>query len=292
MDLRITGNWKELSKPLSKTDLQQNILEIETSAGLFILKIRDSDIDLKKSLSLLKTLSKAGIPVEVPIETISGDLCVSEGDKRYYLFRRIVGDPINTGFEHINCEMFGNAIARLHHALINIAVDMKFTEMSFVDKLPWLTGGRRFPSLGNSYLLFLSDTLERIESLQKHIIHRDPHPGNIIFNNGKLTGFIDFDLATMGPRIFDIVYCSTAMLSDLFNGQRDSWICKINEITEGYQRLCPLSDAERSLLIPTAIYIQQLFIRFYEIQGDDKKAAFNAMIAKWLFEAKEELQIS
>ena len=145
--------------------------------------------------------------------------------------------------------------------------------------------------LSSDYLSYLSDSLEKIEAVQRELIHRDPHPGNIIFKNGKLAGFIDLDLSTMGPRIFDLVYCSTAMLSDLFSGLREAWVCKRKEIAVGYQRHCHLSDMELSLLLPMAVCIQQLFTRFYETQGNDKKSAHNALIAKWLFENKENLTI-
>ncbi|MAG14060.1 MAG: hypothetical protein CMN78_05640 [Spirochaetales bacterium] len=287
MDLQIANNWKELAKPIAETVLKPGILEIKTDSGLFILKTKNEKQELRKSLYLLQAIRREDVPIEVPVESLSGELYVDHGNKRYCLFERIVGDPINTGFEHINWEIFGNAIARLHLAFDKIAIDIAFPEMQFVDAFPWLTGGKRQSVLSCDYLSYLSDSLAKIEALQKELIHRDPHPGNIIFKDGKLAGFIDLDLSTMGPRIFDLVYCSTAMLSDLFSGQREVWVYKRKEIVVGYQRLCHLSDLELSLLLPMAVYIQQLFTRFYENQRDDEKSAHNAMIAKWLFESNE-----
>jgi Ser/Thr protein kinase RdoA (MazF antagonist) len=291
MDPQIAGNWKELVDPMSETALQPDVLEIETKSGLFVLKTKDKEDDLQKSLHLVRAIRREGVPVEVPVETTSGDLYVTHGERLYCLFKRIVGNPINTGFEHIDCEMFGIAIARLHVALRKIPVDVVLPEMRFVEGLSWLTGGQQISDFSSDYPAYLSDTLEKIEALHKETIHRDPHPGNIIFEDGKLTGFIDLELSTMGPRIFDIVYCSTAMLSDLFTGQRDMWRLKIKEITDGYQSVCLLSDTERSLLIPTAIYIQQLFTRFYEHQGDAEKSKHNARIGRWLFAHREDLRI-
>jgi serine/threonine protein kinase len=47
-----------------------------------------------------------------------------------------------------------------------------------------------------------------------HIIHRDPNPSNIMFENGEVTGFIDFVISERNVRLFDPCYCATGILSE------------------------------------------------------------------------------
>ena len=52
------------------------------------------------------------------------------------------------------------------------------------------------------------------DKLPKQLIHRDPNPSNILFDNGIVTGFIDFDLSEINIRLWDVCYCATGILSD------------------------------------------------------------------------------
>jgi prepilin-type processing-associated H-X9-DG protein len=50
------------------------------------------------------------------------------------------------------------------------------------------------------------------------LIHRDAHPANMLFLDGRISGWLDFELIVRGPRLFDLCYCATSIL---MNGMDD-----------------------------------------------------------------------
>jgi Ser/Thr protein kinase RdoA (MazF antagonist) len=69
-------------------------------------------------------------------------------------------------------------------------------------------------------LATIAATLRPVATLPQTVIHRDPHPGNMLFEDGYLSGVLDFDLMMRGPRIFDPCYCATSMLLAQFLDER------------------------------------------------------------------------
>ena len=61
---------------------------------------------------------------------------------------------------------------------------------------------------------------ETVHPLPRQIIHRDMHLSNVIFKDDKLEGFIDFEILENNVKIFDLCYCCTSILSELFSDER------------------------------------------------------------------------
>lgn len=68
------------------------------------------------------------------------------------------------------------------------------------------------------------------------LIHGDYQPGNVLFENGKMTGIIDWDLACLGPQNLDVGWLM--MMADKACWHPD-WAPRINwsrkEVLEYYQ---------------------------------------------------------
>ncbi len=45
-------------------------------------------------------------------------------------------------------------------------------------------------------------------------IHRDFHPGNVLWKRGRLTGIVDWQAASIGPRSVDIGHCRANLIFD------------------------------------------------------------------------------
>lgn len=58
-----------------------------------------------------------------------------------------------------------------------------------------------------------------------NIIHRDANPSNILFSNGEVSGFIDFEISEKNIRLFDPCYCATGILSEAegVEGNFEKW---------------------------------------------------------------------
>ena len=44
-------------------------------------------------------------------------------------------------------------------------------------------------------------------------IHRDFHPGNVLWRRGRVAGLVDWQAASVGPRTVDVVHCRSNLLS-------------------------------------------------------------------------------
>ena len=88
-----------------------------------------------------------------------------------------------------------------------------------------------------------------MQSLPKQLIHRDYHRGNVLFTDEALVGFLDFDLVHQGPRLFDVCYCASGVLSESFReaGYVEYWLNILEAIFRAYGRNASLSRQERSL---------------------------------------------
>lgn len=46
-----------------------------------------------------------------------------------------------------------------------------------------------------------------LQELPRHLIHRDAHTGNMLFEDTGFVGWVDFDHLETNFRIFDVCYC-------------------------------------------------------------------------------------
>jgi Ser/Thr protein kinase RdoA (MazF antagonist) len=146
----------------------------------------------------------------------------------------------------------------------------------------------------NFYHDYLDNFQKLYESLPKHIIHRDPNPGNIMMNDGRLTGFIDFELSERNIRIYDPCYAATAILSESFvkndYDKLHKWLVIFRNIIIGYDNVCKLS-AEEKQAIPYVIYsIQMTCIAYFSSMDKHKDLSkVNEKILVWLLDNRDAL---
>lgn len=108
--------------------------------------------------------------------------------------------------------------------------------------------------------------------LPVQIIHRDPNPDNILCRKGKVVGFLDFDLARILPRIFDLAYAATGILSDVFETSkaedRMAFFETAHALWQGYHSRSPLGKEEWQALPDMVISIQMICVAAFS--GSDK----------------------
>ena len=156
---------------------------------------------------------------------------------------------------------------------------------------------KKYMTIPNS---FYDDYLENFEKLYvclpKHIIHRDPNPSNIIMKDGRLAGFIDFELSERNVRIFDPCYAATAILSESFAendcDKLQKWLAIFKNIITGYDSVCKLSDEEKQA-IPYVIYsIQMICIAYFSSMDKYVDLSIvNQKMLMWFLDNKDILMI-
>jgi aminoglycoside phosphotransferase (APT) family kinase protein len=68
-----------------------------------------------------------------------------------------------------------------------------------------------------------------------HFIHRDYHPDNTLWTNGRLTGVVDWSNASYGPIAIDIAYMRWNLVLDYGIEAADRFLRAFDQVRGGYQ---------------------------------------------------------
>jgi len=234
--------------------------------GQFYLKRKVSIPLVTREVRVLHILAKAHLPVTLPLLTYDQRPYVTDGSGVFCLYAALPGTPYHDcaaprGLTHATA--LGAAIGQLHLALAQCETIEGFA--TFGDPRRSMIAALRAERPGAcdvEHLDTIVATLSSPEGLPQTLIHRDPHPGNLLFEDGQLSGVLDFDLMMRGPRLFDPCYCTTGMLIARFADEayRASWFDVLRALFAGYRRMVPLTAAEQSGMFTMLAMIQLIFI--------------------------------
>ena len=242
-----------------------------------------SQQDGRRAKALTSQDFAAAVPVltKTGAEYLDGDLItvLTRGIKGSPLAKtdRFGGDRRSFGFK------YGESIARLHKALAVIEHEIKPREQNlYTHVTEWALPEARKQNiqykigLPDSYFEDYVDNFKALsDDLPKQLIHRDPNPSNILFDNGEVTGFIDFDLSQRNVRLFDPCYCATGILSEwrAVEGIYDKWPKILEGILYGYDSVNPLTAAEKQSVFYVICSIQMIFAAYCETKSELKELA-------------------
>lgn len=241
---------------------------------------------MKTHVKMTKALAAAGLESPYPIQTLEGEDYIIEDDLYFMLLHKVEGElmPLEQrmGDDNYNIGLlYGDALGKLHLVLKSIEDDMDVLEADIVHILDYwaIPQGKRLMEQWNMGLSedFYEDLTTRgfdlLGKIPMQLVHRDPNPYNIIFNDNKVEGFIDFEISEKNVRLFDVCYCGTGNLMDMFEkpGGFDIWLRLFKGIVHGYNQILPLTEDEKEA-IPYVIYaIQLIFIAYLEGMDDHKE---------------------
>ncbi len=237
----------------------------------YVLKVTSNDAVLHKQLRLHQALASQGlVPAVVP--TLQGEEYLAVGEGNYWLTDHLQGEPLRSdallqGTAALSARELGAVIGRLHVALK--ALDMELNDTSILqDAKNWsIPETRKQMQLPEAfYQEYFSKMGDMYGQLPRQIIHRDPNPGNILAQNGQLTGILDFDLSEVNVRLFDPCYASTAVLSECFGRApqlMQYWPQLFSDIVKGYDSVCPLTDVEKRAARYVVYSIQMICVAYF-----------------------------
>lgn len=279
-----------------------NVSFIETEDGArYALKRKTVRRTLEQEYALLETLAAQGVPVAVPVRTRSGETCVQVGDERFTLSPHLPGAVYSDHYAPgavDRARQFGVAIARLHAALLRCDSLVMAEEMDLPGDIArcspavaaiWPDNRPSFESIRSELETGLADTFP---GLPKQLIHRDAHPGNMLFHDGQrrytspFTGWLDFEIMLRGPRLFDLGYCSTSLLVSGLDdpAKRSTWFSLLSALVAGYETVSPLTTVERQSLRCILLSIEVIFIAFFTQIKHSAGVALNIEGLAWLYE--------
>ena len=108
------------------------------------------------------------------------------------------------------------------------------------------------------------------DKLPVQLIHRDVHFGNFLFEKGKFSGYIDFDLSQRNIRIFDICYFLLGLLSEEVKLEitREQWFVIVKNVFAGYESKVELTEDEKYAVPYVMECIELLFVAYFESIND------------------------
>lgn len=302
--LDLLHNW-DLGrvKSIDEIDNSKQVYIITSNVGnKYILKEKESLSKLQIEHKLLFILEKNGIPVSTPIKNKQDDFYIEIEDKYFSVYSYLKGHVMKDHYSDKGEEqavLLGIAIAKLHKGLGECDLIKDFPRMDIINNVfTWV-----LPKLQEK-----SDALESkntrdilnklradmeflLRKLPTQLIHRDPHPGNILFLDGKISGFLDFEISVRGVRIFDISYVSTAILVDGFDDdeKRLKWFRLLTSLILGYGSISPLTKLERDSIWYVLLSIEAIFMAYFCELGNIDEAKKNQEVFLWIYENKDNI---
>ena len=258
----------------------------------FVLKYTANLGKLKKHIEVSKALEGIGLLAAVPVKTADGQEYIRDGELYFYLTRRLPGKQlVSQRFGDGDARFVGEIIGQLHLALHKIEDCVSEADLLSTLRDWALPRAKEAMGLPEHFCTEFLDTFSALyPQLPRQIIHRDPNPGNIICAADRW-GFIDFELSERNVRIYDPCYAATAVLSETFGEDNDSWLSIYRDILWGYDSVVHLTDDERKA-IPYIILANQ-FVCVAWFAEQDKYAELyetNKRMTAWLIERFGELK--
>ena len=250
--------------------VENSNFRLETERGRFILTLYERRVapgDLPFFLGLMEHLSSRGVPCPVPMSGRDGrvlrELCGRPAAIVSHLTGRSV-TRVATG----DCALLGSALARLHLAGADFPLT-RANDLSVGGWRPLLARSRAradevAPGLEDETEAELTE-LERAwpNTLPTGVIHADLFPDNVFFDQGRITGLIDFYFASVDLLAYDLAICLNAWCFEpdgAFN------ITKARQILSAYRAIRPITPAELEALplLARGAALRFLLTRLYD----------------------------
>lgn len=271
--LEIAKFWFQDAE-LTSTEIHPKVIKIMDGKQSYILKEKGSMPQVLAEVNVLNVLFDKGVKVQRPLKTIDDESYILHHDKYYCMYEYLDGSAV----EVKNVEMLnrlagdiGKEVAKLHQVFSTLHNEGQFVENNLYSVLyqwamPILKNNEQVhPKVIQTMMHLQNDFEECLESLPKQLIHRDVHLSNLVFKENIFQGFIDFELAEINIRVFDLCYCFTSILSEIFTDEelRSNWLHIVREIFEGYHKKNALTGEEIQAIWYVMLGIQVIFSTYF-----------------------------
>lgn len=226
---------------------------VDTDQGHFVLTLfeRLTFEQLPYYLHLMKHLAARGIPVPDPAANDKGEILHRLKGKPTAVVNKLRGHS-ELAPTPAHCAAVGEMLARMHLAGLDYPRQqpnlrgLAWWNETVPVVLPHLTPEQRSLILGELAYQNHVAASSACRSLPRGAVHADLFRDNVMFEDGKLTGFFDFYFAGCDAFLFDIGVCLNDWCIDLASGAQDS--ARSDAFVAAYQGVRRLTAQERTLL--------------------------------------------
>ena len=226
---------------------------VDTDQGQYVLTLfeRLSFEQLPFYLHLMQHLAAHGIPVPDPAGDTKGNILHELKGKPASVVSKLHGHS-ELAPTAAHCAGVGEALARMHLAGLDYPRrqpnlrGLEWWNETVPVVLPHLTPEQSSLILGELAYQNHVAASSACRSLPSGVVHADLFRDNVMFEDGKLTGFFDFYFAGCDTFLFDIAVCLNDWCVDLATGAKDDE--RSAAFMAAYQAVRPLTAQERQLL--------------------------------------------
>jgi hydroxylysine kinase len=128
-----------------------------------------------------------------------------------------------------------------------------------------------WPEIDDTFALFAHQVAPVLPSLPHQVIHNDFHPGNVLVDAEGvtfITGVLDFGDTVYTARVVDLAVALSYLRTPL--GIDDT-----TQFVAGFERVVPLTDDERGVLLPlvAARFAQRILVNLALARGNPQQRA-------------------
>jgi len=283
----VEQQWKTpaIEKAEWVSDSNTNVRRlIFVDGSMMYLKKMNSEESILRVLNIYDALHHHGVRIPKIFVAGSGKRwAVNEGEL-FMLYNELKG-TVNNELNLQNGALYGQGLAMLHEALRHIDPE-KHSHMDLVQQLSdWAIPQTKESAeqlgmkdeLCQLVDLMTETQLSRIDQLPRQLIHRDPHPGNMVYGEDGVVGFLDFDISVTATRLFDLCYLCTSQWMTAYSKPHEQikWVELIRELRKGYERVITLISPERTSAFFVMCSIQMIFVSYWHSQKKDEMSKEN-----------------
>lgn len=252
----ITTNWphlREVTLTRPERGTNNHVWTVTSPHGTWFLKHIRDDPRWRREYAIRAALQDAGLPFTVPrtVPTANGEQAATIGGEHYELTEKIAGRPPAYG-DPVETRACGAAIGQLDAALAtldNLPINLPAVSMPFPDGDELARAFPEHPQVDDA-----GSTLERIERdwavasapLPRQLLHADPYPSNMLVENGKVRGIIDFEFCSEGHRVFELAAAIRGFA--LRQPGQPHALELVEALAQGYLSTLPLAVLHREAL--------------------------------------------
>lgn len=249
----------------------------------YFLKTKATPRAAEREILITRKCSQGNFPTAVPIAADNGSFFVEHGGRCYVLLPELNGSHLSDT-DSESAMVFGQTVAGFQNAVTGLPHNAfpgyegyYSAQLGRLEKLR--QAGKNIDAFVKPF-----DGERDSGSFNIGIIHRDPHPRNMLFAEGEFTGLLDFDLVKVGPRIFDPCYCATGLLVEGWQEEanRQKWFATLGSIVDGYFETVQPSFDERRHIWTMLLEIQLIFIIWLNETEQSREADLNEKVFMWL----------
>ena len=217
---------------------------------LTIFEKRVKEQDLPFFCELISLLNKSGFKCPLPLLNLENSPISTFKRKKLTILTFISGKS-KENLSNENCEDIGKEAAKLHLLTSNFKIHRK----NALSIESWRNMFENIKDKCNRIHKDLPNLIEaNLKDIEKNwpsnlpsgIIHADLFKDNIIFENNKVSGIIDFTFSCNDFYALEIAICFNALCFDGVKSNLSFNVTKAKKFIDGYSSIRKLSDQERN----------------------------------------------